>query len=112
MIDQTRPQTAAERSRFVANVQCPATGCSHILTKNDLTSDAVLVRRIRRIQRAKAREEEEGEAEEAGRRGRNAVDVEEIDSGDEVSDVDEVGEDANVKRESQRVRRRLEDIED
>jgi len=116
MINQSRPQTAAERSRWVANVECPATGCHESLTKDDLTTDAVLVRRIRRIQRAKAREEEEGEMEGVGRsrdaRG-NAINVEEIESGDEVSDVDEVGDEENVKRESQRVRkRRVDDIED
>jgi len=117
MINQSRPQTAVERSRFVSNVQCPATGCHETLTKDDLTTDAVLVRRIRRIQRAKAREEEEGEMEGVGREGRdargNAIDVEQIESGDEVSDVDEVADEESVKRESQRVRkRRVDDIED
>jgi len=117
MINQSRPPTAAERSRFISNVQCPATGCDQNLTKDDLTTDAVLVRRIRRIQRAKAREQEEGEMEGEGRRGKdargNAIDIEEIESGDEVSDVDEVGEEESVKRESQMVRkRRVDNIED
>lgn len=116
MINQSRPPTGQPGRGHVKSVQCPATGCHQSLTKDDLKTDAVLVRRIRRIQRAKAREEEEEEEGETQKRGRgargNAVDVEEIESGDEVEDVDEIAEDGNVKRESQRVKRRVDEIED
>ncbi|KAK5135809.1 hypothetical protein LTR08_004636 [Meristemomyces frigidus] len=43
------------------SVQCPVPGCGNTLTKADLHTDAVLLRKIKRIQRAKELEEEEAD---------------------------------------------------
>ena len=45
-------------------VQCPVTGCSQILKKTDLHTDAVLIRQIKRIQRSKELENEAGSGDD------------------------------------------------
>lgn len=83
-------------------VQCPVPGCDSILTKENLHSDPVLVRKIRRIQRAnqEAEDAEDDEDDEDGGRSR----PQEIESGgseDEGADIDDVDrreQEANAKR--------------
>ncbi|KAF1829292.1 hypothetical protein BDW02DRAFT_473085, partial [Decorospora gaudefroyi] len=45
-------------------VECPVSGCSHMLTANDLRSDALLIRRIRRVQQAEAAADEDSSDDE------------------------------------------------
>ncbi len=49
-------------------VQCPVTGCSKMLGRADLHSDAVLIRKIKRLQRAKELELEEADEDDDWRR--------------------------------------------
>lgn len=119
MISQQRPPEPRRRGEAVdpawrASVQCPVSGCDHVLGMEDIRTDPVLVRRIKRIQRAKEMAEEEEREDGAGG-------VESIESGDDVDDVDvdvrgrTPAQVARVKREAASRRgtgRVVEDIED
>lgn len=79
-------------------VQCPVPGCSQMLTKDDLHTDAVVVRQIKRLKRA--RELEEEEAEEGADGGENEPTVIDDEDGD-ADDVDDIieGRATQVKSE-------------
>ncbi|KAK5163972.1 uncharacterized protein LTR77_010368 [Saxophila tyrrhenica] len=68
-------------------VQCPVSGCSQTLTKNDLHTDAVLVRQIKRLQRSRELEEEDGDDDQDGANGATVVE-----DGDDAADVDDIVE--------------------
>ncbi|KAL1303843.1 hypothetical protein AAFC00_000300 [Neodothiora populina] len=81
-------------------VQCPVPGCSHVLTKNDLHSDPVLLRKIRRIQKANA-EEEDGDDDIDDQVDGGRSRPQEIESGgseDEGDDIDNVYDEADLRR--------------
>ena len=68
-------------------VQCPVGGCSQILKRGDLHTDAVLIRQIKRIQRSRELENEGGDD------GDGAIDgTTVIDDGDDAEDVDDIVE--------------------
>ena len=75
-------------------VQCPVSGCSQALTRNDLHTDAVLIRQIQRIQRAREleaedEEEEDGNARNGSTQRRSTI----IDDDDaDGADVDDIVE--------------------
>jgi hypothetical protein len=66
-------------------VQCPVSGCAQKLTKQDLATDAVLIRQIKRIQRAKELEAE-GDDDEVGVNGTTVIE----DGDDDAEDVDDI----------------------
>ena len=75
-------------------VQCPVSGCSQRLTRNDLHTDAVLIRQIQRIQRARELEAEDAEDEEPDENGisiqRRPTVIDE--DGGDGADVDDIVE--------------------
>lgn len=73
-------------------VQCPVTGCSQNLSRDDLYTDAVLIRQIKRIQRAKQIEEEEAEENDAPGNGRLSLNGATVidDEDDDGADVDDI----------------------
>lgn len=82
------------------SVQCPCLGCQQTLTKDDLHTDLVLLRKIKRIQRAKELEEEDADDDDGdGRTQRNATLID--DDGDDVdgADVDKVIQRTQMKPE-------------
>jgi len=86
MINRVRPPAPARRGNpavppgWRATVTCPVAGCDHILGKDDVRPDPVLVRRIKRIQRAMEMGGVEGGDKEGG------DEVERIESGDSEGD--------------------------
>jgi len=70
-------------------VQCPVTGCSQILTKDDLHVDDVLVRKIQRLQRSRELEDEDMDDDgpsATARRNRTVIED------DDVADIDDIVE--------------------
>lgn len=68
-------------------VQCPVPGCSQTLTRHDLVSDAVLIRKIKRIQRSKELEDEEMEGNDGANVGGHGSATVIEDDGDDVDDI-------------------------
>ncbi|KAF2485393.1 zinc-finger of the MIZ type in Nse subunit-domain-containing protein [Neohortaea acidophila] len=68
-------------------VQCPVTGCSQTLTRGDLHTDSVLVRRIKRLQRARELQDDDAEDEHNGGGPRSTV-IEDVD--EDAADVDDI----------------------
>lgn len=87
----TSSQREASGPRGERFVQCPVPGCSQRLTRTDLHTDAVLLRKIKRIQRAKELADED--AEEEGRVQGGTQRAMEIEDGDDAADVDDIVDD-------------------
>lgn len=88
MIDQSRPQPV-DGGRPQKAVQCPVSGCSQLLTKNDLRVDNVLIRKIKRVQEAARLAEEESDEDDDGQL-RTQRDATLIDDDEDGADVDDV----------------------
>ncbi|KAK3691773.1 hypothetical protein LTR37_018431 [Vermiconidia calcicola] len=73
-------------------VQCPVSGCSQMLRKNDLQSDAVLIRQIKRLQRSKQLDAEDADEDEEGGAGGGDGPTVIEDGDDDAADVDDIVE--------------------
>ena len=73
-------------------VQCPVSGCSQMLTKNDLQTDAVLIRQIKRLQRSKQLDAEDADDDEEGGAGGGGGPTVIEDGDDDAADVDDIVE--------------------
>ncbi|GAB7362612.1 hypothetical protein MBLNU230_g2924t1 [Neophaeotheca triangularis] len=87
-----RGQMVGGTERFV---QCPVPGCSSELTKDDLQTDDVLVRKIQRIQYSRKLAEEDDDEDDGDdtRRGntqRRATILDDEDDDDDAVDVDDM----------------------
>lgn len=97
MISGAAARPVEGKSRAEKAVQCPVSGCSKVLTRGDLETDKVLVRKIKRIQEAARLEEEENEDEDDGdgRGGatqRNATFIDDEGGDEDGADVDDIVE--------------------
>lgn len=91
MIAQARPVPVNAGARPEKAVQCPVSGCSKMLTKADLQTDNVLIRKIRRLQEAARLEAEESDNDDGGvpgtqKRGGVVINDEDEDGAD-VDDI-------------------------
>ena len=77
-------------------VQCPVSGCSHMIGEADLHTDAVLIQKIKRLRRARELEQEEADEDDDGEGGERPTVID--DDADDVDDIIE-GRSTQVKGE-------------